>query len=537
MVLRSTMLESIPVIAALNEQVLKSYPITSYTEINQHMAAARLAAKVWAGYSVTRRLSLLSALKAIILADIDVITETLVTVTGKVKTEVLLGEIYPVLELLCYYEKNAARILKPCHLATSPLAFPNANAQFERRPYGVVAVISPWNFPFQLTLSPLLTALVCGNAVIFKTSELSIPIGEFICQLLGRIDLPTNLVQHIIGKAQTGGHLIDSHPDLVFFTGGLNAGRAIMARAAQHPIPAILELGGKDAMLVFDDANLTRACNAALYGAFSNSGQVCVSVERLYVQDNIYLQFVQMLTAATAKLTVGHGDVGDLGALTSMKQYEIVKSHYEDAIAKGAKASAPLELTGRYLKPVVLWDVTHNMRIMQEETFGALLPVMVFTSGQQAIELANESDYGLNASIWSNDIDKAERIARQLHVGNWAVNDVIKNIGHAGLPFGGVKNSGFGRYRGAEGLRNFTYTVSGLTSRSKLNDEPNWFPYSELRYQQMRGFLDFSFGSGGLWQRIRRNWQALQAFRGYAQTNVRQHWQNFLIFLHRRRDY
>ena len=173
----------ISVYSALNEQVLKTYPITSQADISQQITAARLAAKMWAAYSVAQRVALLSALKAVILADIDAITDTLMTVTGKVKTEVLLGEIYPVLELIRYYEKNAVRILKPCHLSTSPLAFPTARAQFERRPYGVVAIISPWNFPFQLTLSPLLTALFSGNAVIFKTSELSIPIGELILQL------------------------------------------------------------------------------------------------------------------------------------------------------------------------------------------------------------------------------------------------------------------------------------------------------------------------------------------------------------------
>ena len=529
--------EIIQVISPLDERILKTYSITSRDEIAQKMEVARLAAIIWAGYAVPKRVALLSQLRAIILADLDDIVSTIMNVTGKVKTEVLLGEIYPVLELLRYYEKNTARILAPCRLTTSPLAFPNASAQFERRPFGVVAIISPWNFPFQLTLSPLLTALFSGNAAIFKASELSIPVGDLIIQLLGRIDLPTGLVQQIIGGSDVGENLIDSRPDLVFVTGGLTAGRAIMARAAQHPIPVILELGGKDAMLVFDDANLTRACNAALYGAFSNSGQVCVSVERLYVQDSCYPQFVQMLQDAVAKLTVGHGAEGDLGALTSLDQYAVVEAHYQDAIAKGAKASGLLQLQGHYLKPVVLWDVTHDMKIMREETFGALLPVMAFNTEEQVIQLANDSDYGLNASVWSADINKAERVARQLQVGNWAVNDVIKNIGHAGLPFGGVKNSGFGRYHGAEGLRNFTYTVSGLTSRSKLNDEPNWFPYSDHRYLQMRGFIDFIFGNGSLWQRIARNWQALQAFRGYAQSNARQHGENLLIFLLRRRDY
>ena len=524
-------------ISALDERVLSTHPVTTSEEIKQVMSGTRIAASSWAATPIATRVALLSELNAAILADIDAITKAIMTVTGKVKTEVLLGEIYPVLDLLRYYKRNAERILAPCRLSTSPLAFPNASAQFERRAYGVVGIISPWNFPFQLTLSPLLTALFAGNGVIFKTSELSIPVGELIMQLLNRIKLPTVLVQHIIGGVETGEYLIDCRPDLVFVTGAVATGRAIMARAAQHPIPVILELGGKDAMLVFDDANLERACNAAMYGAFSNSGQVCVSVERLYVQEGCYPQFLQMLQEAVAKLTVGHGPEGDLGALTSLDQYAVVESHYQDAVAKGAKASAPLQLQGRYLLPIVLWDVTHDMQVMREETFGALLPVMTFKTEAQAVQLANDSDIGLNASVWSTDIEKAERVAKHLQIGNWAVNDVIKNIGHAGLPFGGVKNSGFGRYHGAEGLRNFTYTVSGLTSRSKLDDEPNWFPYSDVRYLQMRGFIDFIFGEGFFLQRIVRNWQALQAFRGYAQSNARQHWENFLIFLFRRRDY
>ncbi|MDO9161211.1 MAG: aldehyde dehydrogenase family protein [Methylococcaceae bacterium] len=529
------MAEQLQSISALDGRILNTYPVTTDAEIHQQMAAARLAVKTWAAYTVAERVKILSKLQVVILANVDNITDTLVNVTGKVKTEALLGEIYPVLELLRYYQKHASSILAPCQVSTSPLAFPNASAQYERRPYGVVAIISPWNFPLQLTLNPLITALVCGNAAVIKVSELSIPVGELIVDLLRQLQLPAGLIQHTIGEAAAGQALIDCRPDLVFATGGVAAGRAIMARAAQHPIPVILELGGKDAMLVFADANLARACKAALYGAFSNSGQVCVSVERLYVQQSCFDEFLNMLLDGLANLTVGHGEHGDLGALTSLEQFAVIQDHYQDALDKGAKVSGPLQLNGRYLQPVILWDVTHDMRIMREETFGALLPVMLFDDEQQAIDFANNSDYGLNASVWSQDITKAERVARQLQVGNWAVNDVIKNIGHPGLPFGGVKNSGFGRYHGAEGLRSFTYTVAGLTSRSQLNDEPNWFPYSDLRYQQMRGFVDFMFGSGNLWQRIQRNLTELQAFRGYASTNFRQHWRNFLIFLTNKR--
>ncbi len=520
------MSDDISAVSLLDGHVLSTFPISSAADIKQAMTAARSAASVWTKIDIKQRVKRLAQLERIILAEQDAITEVISAATGKVKTEVLLGEIYPVLALLRYYQKNAADILAPRPVFTVPPEFSNVEAGYERRPYGVVALISPWNFPFQLTLSPLLTALVSGNACVFKMSELSLPVGALLLQLLAQLDLPQGLVQQVIGLAATGEQLIDARPDLVFFTGSVNAGRAVMARAAQHPIPVILELGGKDAMLVFADANLERATKAAMYGAFSNSGQVCVSVERCYVEAACYAGFVDKLKAAVAKVSAE-----DIGGLTTLKQFSVIEAHYQDALDKGAKASAPLRLDGHYVQPLVLWDVSHDMRIMREETFGPLLPVMAFDAEQQVIDLANDSDYGLNASVWSQDIDKAERIARQLQVGNWAVNDVIKNIGHPGLPFGGVKNSGFGRYHGAEGLRHFTYTVAGFTNRSRLDDEPNWFPYSDSRYLDMRGFIDLLFGSGSLYQRITRNWRALQAFRGYASLNLRQHGRNLWIFL------
>ncbi len=190
-----------------------------------------------------------------------------------------------------------------------------------------------------------------------------------------------------------------------------------------------------------------------------------------------------------------------------------------------------------YLAPQVLTNVDHSMRVMREETFGPLLPVMAFNDEAEALRLANDSEFGLNASVWSKDIAKAQRIARQLQVGNWVINDVLKNVGHPGLPFGGIKNSGFGRYHGAEGLRNFCYPVSGLTNRSHLPKEPNWFPYSESNYQNFKGFMDFVHGSGSLLQRIQRNLPALEAFRDYSSFDLPQRWQNLKLMLSCKRDY
>ncbi len=523
-------------VSPIDGLALGSFAGTSPETIQQQLQAARLAARRWATVDTNQRSRQLARINPIIMAELDAICDVISRTTGKVHTEALLGEIYPVLDLVRYYQKNAVRIL--CHqgVPTSPFAFPGATAGISRQPYGVVAVISPWNFPFQLSIIPMLSALFAGNAVILKMSELSLPIGQLLIGLFKQLDLPEGLVQWAIGDGETGAQLIDAAPDLVFFTGGLETGRAVMQRAARHPVPVLLELGGKDAMLVFADAHLQRACAAALYGAFSHSGQVCIAVERLYVQQDCHDDFLHLLLAATAQLTIGHGAAGDLGAMTSERQFAIVQAHYQDALAKGAKASGPLERQGNYVRPVVLWNVRQDMRVMREETFGPLLPILPFTDEAEAVRLANDSDFGLNASIWSRDIAKATRVARQLQVGMWAINDVLKNAGHPGLPFGGVKKSGFGRYHGAEGLRNFTYPVSGLTSRSTFPKEPNWFPYSEARYQQFKGYLDFVYGTGTLYQRIKRNWQALQAFREYSAFDLTQRWQNLQLLLPWKRD-
>ena len=524
-------------VSPIDSHVLGEFSVSSSAAIQQQMQSARSASVEWADVPIKTRVKRLSQLMSLLLTELDTVCDSIVETTGKVRTEALLGEIYPILDLLRYYEKHAVTILAPQGVITSPFAFPGATAQIQRKPYGVVAVISPWNYPFQLTLAPLLTAFFAGNAVLFKTSELSLPIGQLIMDLFQKLDLPAGVLQWVIGDGQTGEQVIDAGPDLVFFTGGLNSGRAVMQRAAQHPIPVMLELGGKDPMLVFADADLNRASEAALYGAFCNSGQACVSVERLYVQESCFEAFLSLLRHGLSQLTVGHAEQGDLGTMISDRQFETVKAHYDDAIAQGAKASGPLQRDGHYVKPVVLWNVNHTMRVMREETFGPLLPVMPFADAAEAVQLANASELGLNASIWSKDINKAERIAQQLQVGNWVINDVLKNIGHPGLPFGGVKKSGFGRYHGAEGLRSFTYTVSGMTSRSHLPKEPNWFPYSDSRYQQFKGYIDFVYGSGSLLQRIHRNWSALEAFKEYSAFDLTQRWQNLKLLLSWKRDY
>lgn len=515
------------IFSPVDGQLIASYSPTTDEQIAGQMEQARQAAELWQRQTVSQRLAVLSQLTPLILDRMEAIVAVIHQVTGKVKTDILLSEIYPILDMLHYYQQQGESILKPQAVYTSSLVYPAAEAGFSYHPYGIVAVISPWNFPFQLTLYPLLTALIAGNAVVFKLSELSVPIGLCIVDLLAELKLPKGLVQQIIGDKQQAQQLIAQRPDLIFFTGGGAAGKAVMKAAAEHPVPVILELGGKDAMVVFADADIERALNAVLYGAFVNSGQVCVSVETLYIEEALYYTFLLRLCSAVEQLKMDQ----DFGPISSPHQCQVIQALYEDAIAKGAKASCELSFDGQYSHPLVLWDVTEKMRLMQEEVFGPLLAVCPFSDAESLIEQINRNPLGLNASVWSKQVEKARIFAQRLEVGNWAVNDVLKNIGHSGLPFGGVKGSGFGRYHGVEGLRSFCYTVSGLVSQSALGHEPNWFPYSEPRYRMLAAFVHFRFSTQSIVKRLRNHGKELLAFRQYAEFNFQQYWKNLKIRL------
>lgn len=523
--------------SALDRSSLGNYEITTPEQILQTLQYSRQAAQQWQQLAVKQRLKKLARLNTLLIEQTDSICQLLSSCSGKVATEALLAELIPLLDLNRYYQKHAHAVLQARPIACSPFTYPFATAEISRQAYGVVAIITPWNYPLQLTLSPLLTALVAGNSVIFKLSELSLPIADLILSLCQQLDLPEGLVQAVIGDGQTGQALIDAGPDLVFFTGSLETGRAVMQAAAQHPIPVILELGGKDAMLILADANLERACHAALYGAFGNSGQVCMSLERIYVHKNCYTEFLQQLVSGLGKLKAADGIEGDYGPLCTEAQFIRLQQQYDNAIAQGALASGPLIRSGNFLQPVILWNVTPQMQIMQEESFGPIVAVMAFDRNPQAVELINNCQYGLNGSIFSRDTELARRLANQLELGNWAINDVIKNAGHSGLPFGGVKHSGFGRYRGAEGLRHFSHTVSGLTNRSSLAKEPNWFPYNDKRYELFKGHIDFVYGQGTFLARMWRNWRTLLSFLDYAKPDLRQIWHNFIQSLPWKQDY
>lgn len=482
---------------------------------------AREALSCWRRTTLRERVALLAKLRNLIVDEMDAIAGRLTALTGKTPVEALMSEIIPTVENIRFLEKNADRALSPEKRPT-PFSFRHSVSHVERHPWGWVLVLSPWNYPFQLSVVPLATALAAGNVAVLKPSELSTQIGKMVADLFYRAGFPLSTVTCVTGEAEVGERLVKAGPDMIFLTGGSHTGRRVMAAAAERLTPLVCELGGKDPMIVFDDANLERAVEGAVWGAFANAGQVCVSVERLYVQEGVYDAFLSALAARVKALRVGTGMEDDIGGLTDPRQKEIIDRQIDDAIKKGAVLKSDRWSKGLLMGPVLLANADHRMAVMTEETFGPVLPVMRFRSETEVVALANESRFGLNASVWTQDLAKGRRVASKLEVGNCAVNDVLKNIGNPHLPFGGVKQSGFGKYHGLEGLRAFTRELSVMVNPGKAPRELNWFPYSRALYENLRIYLHMSFLNKPLWAKLRGLWGFMRAFKT-AQREKKHH--------------
>jgi acyl-CoA reductase-like NAD-dependent aldehyde dehydrogenase len=364
----------------------------------------------------------------------------------------------------------------------------------------VVGIISPWNAPLNLALGDAIPALLAGNAVVIKPSELAPLAVSRAVVAMNRV-LPPELLQVVIGAGPTGAALVD-HVDMVCVTGSPETGRRVMERASRRLTPVLLELGGKDPMIVLADADLDRAARAAAWGGCMMSGQVCMSVERVYVEEAVAETFTKKLVAQMQALRVGpNGPDADIdyGAFTSPRQMAIVEEHLADAVAKGARVLCGGRRcgpeTGDFLEATVLTGVTHGMRIMREESFGPVVPVMPVGSAEEALGLANDCEYGLNASVWTRDIARGMALAERIDSGNVCVNECVVSAGVPALPFGGVKQSGLGtRHGGAEGLRQFCVRQAMLVEPGKSKTDGAWFPYSARRARLMERVLPLMFG-------------------------------------------
>ncbi len=463
--------------------------------IHDIMNQARVAQQKWRAIPLKQRLTYITQLRKSLVQNMDQWVEIFREETKKTPTDTLTTEILFTANAFRYYEKHAASILKTKRKPT-PWQFFGQKSYVSYEPYGVVAVISPWNFPMQLSIVPVMSALIAGNSVILKPSEYTPRINQALELWISQSGLPEHVIQFAHGDGQVGELLIDAKPDKVFFTGGTFAGNKVYERAARHLIPCDLELGGNDAMIVLHDAHVERAAAAAVWGAFLHSGQVCISVERVYVHQSIAEDFLNKAIEQTLQLKQGLSEDDDLGGMTTQIGWEKVKRNVEQAIADGA-----VQLTGDIRKdaklpfypPTILSEVQDHMAIVQKEVFGPVLSVMTFDTEDEVIARVNQSPYGLNAYVFSRDIEKAKRLVNQLHVGNAYINDVIMNIANMHLPFGGVKQSGFGRYHGADGLHTFTQSKSMMVDRGKLSRQMNWFPYHQRNYRVLKKIIKWLY--------------------------------------------
>jgi acyl-CoA reductase-like NAD-dependent aldehyde dehydrogenase len=327
-----------------------------------------------------------------------------------------------------------------------------------------VAVLSPWNYPLVLTLPPVFAALLAGNTVLVKPSEVTPAVGVMMAEFFQQIPELSPYVRFLHGDGRVGATLVQTQPDLIYLTGSTHTGRLVMKAAAETLTPVICELGGKDPMLVLEDADIAAAARWGVWGAFYNTGQTCMAVERVYVAEPIYDAFLQAVLEETRQLKVGYSSKIDnpnhIGPLTFPRQREIIEEHVQDALAKGAKILVGGEQEGMFMQPMVMVDVDHGMKIMKEETFGPIMPIMKVSDETHAIQLANHSDFGLSASVWSRNLGQAKRVAHQLQVGSVNINDTITHFAIPNLPFGGIKQSGSGRAHGEEDVLQFSRTHS-----------------------------------------------------------------------------
>jgi acyl-CoA reductase-like NAD-dependent aldehyde dehydrogenase len=436
-------------------------------EVQQAVGELRLAQRDWSQKSVRERGKAMRKFLELMLDEVDEISAVITQDCGKSRQDALI-EVFMTADLLYQYLKYAPRWLDRRTVPRGVFYF--KRAYVEMKPYGVVGVIAPWNYPFALAMPPVLTALLAGNTVVLKPSEVTAPTGVMIERLFQRVPELAPYVRVVHGDGDVGAALIEAGPDYIFLTGSPSTGKKVLKAAAERLIPVACELGGKDAMLVLDDADIDQAARWGVWGAFYNTGQTCMSAERVYVADRVYDEFLEKSRAYMREMKIGFTQNIDCpyhcGPMTDPRQIMNIERHLEDALAKGARVLEGGQRQGMYIQPAILVDVDHSMLVMQEETFGPLMPIVRVKDEAEAIRLANDCVYGLGASVWSRDIRRAERVAHQLETGSVIINDTISHFGAPMLPFGGIKQSGSARIHGKEGFMQFTRPHSYLVGQS-----------------------------------------------------------------------
>jgi acyl-CoA reductase-like NAD-dependent aldehyde dehydrogenase len=446
--------------------------------------AARAAQPAWEALGYEGRGRILRRAQKWVVDNTDRVIQTIVSETGKAYEDALVGEVLYGANALGFWAKKAPSYLADERIRSAAPLLRGKRLVLRYRPIGVVGVIGPWNYPLTNSFGDCVPALAAGNAVVLKPSEVTPLTSLLLLQGLRESGLPEDVMAVATGGGATGAALVDE-VDMVMFTGSASTGRQVMARAAQSLTPVSLELGGKDPMIVLADADLERAANHAVYYAMLNTGQTCISVERVYVEAPVHDEFVAKVTEKARALRndrpAGPGTT-DVGSMTFPPQVDVVERHVDDARQKGAQvliggARGHAGEGGYWYEPTVLVGVDHTMDCMREETFGPTLPIMKVADAEEAIRLANDSVYGLGASVFCKDAARGEAVARRIDAGAACVNDALVNYSALELPMGGVKTSGLGSRHGAGGIRKYTRQQSLLISRLNPRKDIHMYPY------------------------------------------------------------
>jgi acyl-CoA reductase-like NAD-dependent aldehyde dehydrogenase len=513
--------DTIPSIDPATGKILAQFEKTSPAALPEILSRARAVQSGWGALPVENRCAQLRALRECMMASRDALADAVVAETGKPRVEALFADLFVALDTAQYFSNSGAKLLRPERVPHHSTAGKAKSGRLIYEPVGVIGIISSWNYPLAIPLSQIIPAVAAGNAVVCKTSDFTPQCGALIKKLFVDAGFPKNLVTVVQGGGEVGQALIGAGPDKIMFTGSVATGRLIGEACGKKLIPSVLELGGKDAMIVLADANLEVAASAAVWGSYTNCGQVCLSVERLFVEQSIEEKFLALCVEKTKKLRLGPGGdaATDVGPLIRPQHVQRMNDLVADAVARGARVlcggKPRQDLGANFFEPTVIAGLNSSMKLFQEETFGPILAIQAVKDVEEAVARANDSTFALAASVWTGDAKRGQAIAARLRAGSVMVNDAISYFGIAEAPHGGCGASGWGRTHGKAGLLEMVQTKYIDVDRLPGREKPWWYRYGAHLERAADGFLKFEFG-GGLAAKLRNA-------RGALKTMFRDH--------------
>jgi acyl-CoA reductase-like NAD-dependent aldehyde dehydrogenase len=503
----------IPCVDPATREPLGELRVDTPEDVTAAVARAKAAQKEWRKTSFAERREVLRRLLAYTVDHKDEICATIQRDSGKTRENALMGEIWTTCEKFRWMIKNGEKHLRPERVSSGLLL--HKTARLEYHPLGIVAAITPWNYPYQNLVNPIIPALMAGNAIVIKPSEWvawsSARFVDAFREVIADAGHNPDLIQAVQGYGDTGAALVRSKVDTILFIGSVKNGRRVIEGSAERVTPVVMELGGKDAFIVCDDADVEQAVHAALAGCYVNCGQNCVASERILVHERLYDRFEYRAAELVSSFRQGDSRDGvvDVGAIITPLQLDVIEKAVDGAIAQGARVvtggKRALAETGDYFEPTILADVTPDMDIAREEVFGPVMLLMRFGTDAEAIDVANDVSYGLSSSIFSKDRARARRIAKELETGMSAINE-FGGITYMAqdLTFGGVKESGFGRMNGREGLRSMCNIKAVVDDRFPINQPNKMYPVTETQYGTFGGVIELVYGRG-----FKQRWKGL----------------------------